>query len=268
VYREALVISPAAPKLEAALASAYYREHDYDAMIAQALRYTRLAPNDADAWSSLGLAYQRAQRFASAAPAYERALRLLRDVAAKHPTQDALSEVADTSLDIADVYVSLGDPAAARRSFEQANAYGDRLEAKDPYSRLKRNVKERTQEGLVAVALAAGADKQVVSIAPWSGPDLPGSQSSTLKYRLIVAAPAEKTVTLAARGLRPDWIASFCADGLCSPRTVSFKSPPGGVKTYEFQLVPPHDGAQPGSVAIAVSGGNAIPVPAARNASK
>jgi hypothetical protein len=86
--------------------------------------------------------------------------------------------------------------------------------------------------------------------------------ASTLKYRLIVAAPSEETVTLRAQGLRPDWIASFCADGLCSPQTVSFKSPPTGVKTYEFQLVPPHDGDRPGKIAIAVGGGAPVDVPA------
>jgi hypothetical protein len=37
---------------------------------------------------------------------------------------------------------------------------------------------------------------------------------------------------------------------LCSPKTVSFVAPPSGVKTYEFQLVPPSDGALPGKVAV------------------
>ncbi len=61
-------------------------------------------------------------------------------------------------------------------------------------------------------------------MAPWSGPDLPGSVASTLKYRLIVAAAGDATVSLHAAGLAHDWVASFCADGLCSPQQVSFKS--------------------------------------------
>lgn len=268
-YRDALAVSPDAPKLVSALSRAYYRLHDYDAMIEEALRYTRLAPADGDGWSSLGLAYQRAGRFADAAPDYEKALALLRADATKSGAQDALANVADTALDAADVYVSLGDAAAVRRSFALANAYGDRLTPKGRYAGLKRNVKERTQEGLVAVALSDRSGKPVVSVVPWSGPDLPGSLASTLKYRLIVAAPADKAVTLEARGLPPKWVASFCADGLCSPHTVSFASPSSGVKTYEFQLVPPHDGAQPGSaVTIAVRGGSVVPVPAMSGVSK
>jgi thiol-disulfide isomerase/thioredoxin len=248
--RDALALSPNDPKLVAALTRAYYRLHDYGAMIEQAQRYVELAPGDGDGWSELGLAYQRAKRFAEAAPAYEKSLTLLVAATDTAPTQDALADVADTSLDAANVYVALGDAAGARRAFDQANAYGDRLDPKGSYAELQRNVRERTQEGLVAVTLAGKRDKTYVSVAPWSGPDLPGSLASTLKYRLIVAAPAGTPVTLRAQGLRPKWIASFCAGGLCSPQTVSFTSPESGVTTYEFQLVPPHPGASPGRVSI------------------
>ncbi len=259
--RAALALTPDDPKLIAALSRAYYRLHDYPQMIAQARRYTALRPRDGDGWADLGLAFQRTRRFAAAVGPYSKALTLLAGDAARKPSQDALADVADTALDAANVYVSLGDQTGARKTFAQANAYGDRLNAGGTYAGLKRNVKERTQEGLVAVALARGSDKPVVSVMKWTGPDLPGSLASTLKYRLIVAAPADATVTLHARGLRPDWVASFCADGLCSPQTVSFKSPAAGVKTYEFQLVPPRAGDRPGNVAIAVAGGSSVPVP-------
>jgi hypothetical protein len=33
------------------------------------------------------------------------------------------------------------------------------------------------------------------------------------------------------------------------------------VKTYEFQLVPPSPGAQPGTVTISAAGGNTVTVP-------
>ena len=263
-YRAALALTPDAPKLVAALGRAYYRLHDYPAMIALAQRYTQLEPSDGDGWSDLGLAYQRTKQFSGAVPAYEQSLTLLKADAAKHPTQDAIADVADTSLDLADVYVSLGDATNAARVFAQANAYGNQLAANGEYADLKRNVKERTQEGTIAVALAEGNGKPVVSVTPWTGPDLPGSVDSTLKYRLIVAAAADSDVTLRAAGLGKDWIASFCADGLCSPQRVSFKAPSSGVKTYEFQLVPPAPGAKPGPVAIAVRGGSTVSVPPIR----
>jgi thiol-disulfide isomerase/thioredoxin len=259
--RDALALAPDQPKLVDGLARAYYRLHDYDAMSAQALRYTQLAPDDGDGWSSLGLAYQRARRFSDASTAYEKSLALLQAAAAKDPAQAALADVADTALDAANVYVSLGDAANAKRAFATANAFGDRLTPGGEFATLARNVKERTQEGLVAVALAHGGSEPVVSVVPWSGPDLPGSLASTLKYRLIVAAPAGSKLTLRARGLGPAWVASFCADGLCSPQTVSFTLPDSGVKTYEFQLVPPHGNSSPGSVAIALDDGTAVRVP-------
>lgn len=258
--RDALALDPRDAAVVASLSQAEYRLHDYDAMIAEAKRYTALKPDDGDGWSDLGLAYQRTRRFREAVPAYVRSLTLLRAAAAKKPTQDAIADVADTSLDLADVYVALGDAVDTHAAFAQANAYGDRLDAHGPYPRLKRNVKERTQEGLIAVALAGGNGEPVLSVAPWTGPDLPGSLASTLKYRLIVAARGNAPVTLRAGGLRPDWVASFCADGLCSPQTVSFTAPPAGVKTYEFQLVPPAAGARPGRVTISAAGGNTVVV--------
>jgi thiol-disulfide isomerase/thioredoxin len=265
-YLDALALRPDAPELVAALSRAYYRLHDYPEMIAQAQRYTRLKPNDGDGWANVGLAFQRTRRFHEAAPVYDKALALLRADAAKSPSQENFADVADTSLDAANVYVALGDETGTRRAFAEANQYADRLAPHGAFATLKRNVKERTQEGLIAVALAGGAGKPVLSVVPWTGPDLPGSLASTLKYRLIVAAPADAAVILQARGLRPHWVASFCADGLCSPQTVSFKSPAAGVKTFEFQLVPPRDGDAPGNIAIAIGGGATVAVPSLRTA--
>jgi hypothetical protein len=67
---------------------------------------------------------------------------------------------------------------------------------------------------------------------------------------------------LHATGLRPDWVASFCSDGLCSPQSVTFTAPASGVKTFEFQLVPPQPGAHPGTVHVTVDGGATVQVPA------
>ena len=234
--RAALALTPNDPALVQALSRAYYRLHDYPNMIAQAKRYVALEPGDGDGWGDLGLAYQRTRQFAAAATAYARSLALLRAAAAKTATQDAIADVADMALDQANVYVALGDVANTRQAFDVANAYGDRLDAQGKYKDLRRNVHERTQEGLIAVALAGGNGKPVLSIAPWTGPDLPGSVASTLKYRLIVAAAGDEAVTLHAAGLSRDWVASFCADGLCSPQQVSFRTPESGARTYaEFQ---------------------------------
>jgi thiol-disulfide isomerase/thioredoxin len=260
---DALALAPNDAQIVDALAHAYYRLHDYDAMIGQAEHYTRLAPNDGDGWSTLGLAYQRARDFADAAKAYATSLTLLESAAAGATKEDPIVDVADTALDAANVDVSLGDAAGAKRDFATANAYADRLAPHGPNAEFVGIVRERTQEGIVAVTLAGGAKAPVASITPWTGADLPGSLASTLKYRLIVAGPPDRTVTLHVRGLATAWVASFCADGLCAPRTVTFAIPASGVKTYEFQLVPPRPGARPGNVMVAIDGGADVPVPPA-----
>ena len=258
---------PTDAKLSLEIAKSDYRLHDYDDGIAAATAYTAAVPDDPDGWDAVGLADQRAKKFADAAPAYERALGLMRKAVASAKTPgdrvDAIANVADESLDLADVYVALGDVAGAARTFAQAGAYGDRLDPKGPYAELYRNVRERTQEGLVAVRIARPSGKTALSIVPWTGPDLPGSVASTLKYRLIVANAPDVKIDLDTLGLQPGWIASFCADGLCSPNRVSIALPQSGIKTYEFQLIPPGARARPGAVRIRSSDGIVAVVPPA-----
>jgi hypothetical protein len=97
---------------------------------------------------------------------------------------------------------------------------------------------EEAQEALVALGLSAQHGLSV-SLVPWTGPDLPGSLASTLKYRLAVAGDAGRTVSLVAQRLPKHWIASFCTDRVCAPFKTSFALPPSGVKLVEFQLIPP-----------------------------
>jgi len=249
---------PSDDKLLLDIARADYRLHDYTDGIAEAKAYTVAKPDDADGWDELGLEYQRSRDFADAAPAYERDEALLiaqAKAASASDREDADASAADTALDLADVYVALGDQAGTARAFAIANTYGDKLDPKGPYADLYRNVHERTQEGLVAVRMTHGGNKTAISIAPWSGPDLPGSLSSTLKYRLIVAKAPSSKVDLRALGLPKGWIASFCADGLCSPMHVSVELPESGVKTYEFQLIPRGTARNPGSVRVASADG-------------
>ena len=250
---------PTDAKLSLDIARADYRLHDYAGGIAAAKAYTVAKPDDADGWDELALEYQRTRDFTDAAPTYERdeALLIAQTSIAKTPSEreDANANAADTALDLADVYVALGDQTGAARAFATANTYGDKLNPKGEYSDLYRNVHERTQEGLVAARMAHGGDKTAISVAPWTGPDLPGSLPSTLKYRLIVAKAPSAKVDLRALGLPKGWIASFCANGLCSPMHVSFELPESGVKTYEFQLVPRGSQRTPGAVRIASADG-------------
>jgi tetratricopeptide (TPR) repeat protein len=263
VYRAALVEKPGDVDLTGALVSAYYRLHDYNAMAATARAWLALAPHDADAFEELALAEQRSRHFAGAVGPYQKSLALLIADAHKTPIGkdgEAVARVADESLDLADVFVSLGDAAGARSTFEQAQRYARMIPPKSPFAPLRQRTDDRMVEGMTAVTLEH-ARGTTLSLLRWTGADLPGSLKTTYKYRLIVVAQANHNVTLATRGVRPGWVASFCADGLCSPKTVSFVVPPAGVKTYEFQLVPPSAGADPGRVAVGSAAANWASIP-------
>jgi len=254
----ALAISPHDPKLVAGLTTAYYRLHDYDAMAKTAAQWTAIAPNDPDGWDQLGLANQRRKTFAAAVPAYQKALALMIADAGKKPIGkdgEAVADVADESLDFADVYVSLGDAKDAQRTFDQAQAYAKKIPDASPYAALKKRVPERKTEGMMGVELAKGGHT-ALALANWTGANLPGSVLSTYRYRLVAVAPPGKSVTLTTRGLKSGWIASFCQDRLCSPGSVTFTMPPEGMKTYEFQLVPPSPKAVPGPVAVGAADSN------------
>jgi hypothetical protein len=77
-----------------------------------------------------------------------------------------------------------------------------------------------------------------LSLAPWTGPDIPGSVASTIKYRLVVTGAAGAAVVLAESGLPAHWIGSFCSDRVCAPFRTELVLPPEGVKVVEFQVVP------------------------------
>jgi hypothetical protein len=64
---------------------------------------------------------------------------------------------------------------------------------------------EQSQEALVALGLAGAQPATKVTMAPWTGPDLPGSIASTYKYRVVLSGPPGKAVTLHATGLPKHW---------------------------------------------------------------
>ncbi len=263
IYLAALAAKPDSAPLTGAVAGAYYRLHDYPNMAKYAAQWVKLAPNDANAWDTAGLAQERAGNYADAVAPYEKAVALLKATADKTPPGKlgtAQVSVADESLDLADVYVALGDSKNAQRVFALSAAYAAKIPAGSPYNTFPARVAERTTEGMAAVAMAHGGGTNL-NLAKWTGADLPGSVKTTLKYRLVVVGAPGSAVKLATTGLKPDWIASFCADGLCSPGGVTATLPAIGVKTYEFQLVPPTNGDQPGHVAVTADGAHETAIP-------
>jgi hypothetical protein len=113
---------------------------------------------------------------------------------------------------------------------------------------------EEAQEATVALDVAHPAGKTALSLARWTGPDLPGSVTSTYKYRLVVAGTPGKTVELRAGGLPQHWVASFCSDRQCAPFQTTVVLPASGVKVIEFQVIPQSRAAAP---TVRVSGDGA-----------
>ncbi len=116
---------------------------------------------------------------------------------------------------------------------------------------------EEAQEATVALDAAHPGGKTALSLAPWTGPDLPGSVSSTYKYRLVVAGTPGKVVALTAGGLPKRWIASFCSDRQCAPFRTTVALPSSGVKVIEFQVIPEAPAASPPTVRVAGDGTSA-----------
>jgi len=133
-------------------------------------------------------------------------------------------------------YAINGDAARAHDEFARCLTFATRL----PQNDVRHDMYvEESQEAMVAVALGARKNGALVSIVPWTGPDLPGSIPNTPKYRLVVAGVAGHVVALRASGVPRGWVASFCTDRVCAPSKTTVALPAAGVKVIEFQLVPP-----------------------------
>lgn len=196
-------------------------------------------------FTALARAQARAGDVAAAEASFDRALTLATKPAA----------VAWTNLYYGRMESVAGHRDKARAAFGRAAVAAQRIPKDDPR---REWYAEQSQEGAVALDVARGA-KPALSLAPWTGPDLPGSIASTIKYRLVITGVPGTKLALAATGLPARWIGSFCTDRVCAPFRTTVVVPPAGVKIVEFQVVPTtaHNGAA--SVRIdAKSGGRTV----------
>lgn len=251
-YRAGLALTPNDPDLVAGLAQAYGGQRDRARAARWYARLAELHPS-VDASIDLGNVLAKSGRYAEGRRAFARAIALGEaSVAAKPRDAKARRVLAAAYLYEGRLETRAGDAARARAAFARAAATAQRLPKTD--SRYAMDLEE-AQEGIVALDVARPARGTALSLAPWTGPDLPGSIASTYKYRLIVAGTPGASVTLGASGLPARWVASFCADGQCAPFRTTIALPDSGVKVVEFQLVP----MTPlrGSATVHVRGGGA-----------
>jgi thiol-disulfide isomerase/thioredoxin len=172
-------------------------------------------------------------------------------LAAAEPPPNA-APIAWTALYAGQAEANLGRTAKARAFFARALAAAERVAASDPRHTW---YIERAQEGAVALGVVPGAPP-ALSMVPWTGPDLPGSLASTIKYRLVVTGKPGTAIDLVTHGLPSRWIGSFCTDRVCAPFRVSLVVPAAGVKIVEFQVVPQSVVARTPTIRIEASVGN------------
>jgi len=251
-YRRGLAVSPNDVDLLSAYASALHATGD-DGAATDAYAAATHADPSVDAFVSLGVSAGDAKRFNDASVAFAQAIGRARAAVAIAPKNaKAIKKLAWAYLYQGRMYVKAGDPAKARAAFAQTTAWASKLPKTDNRYAM---YLEEAQEATVALDVAHPAGKTGLSLAPWTGPDLPGSVTSTFKYRLVVAGTPGKTVALTAAGLPKRWVASFCSDRQCAPFRTTVALPASGVKVIEFQVIP--FSAGPGSPTIRVDGDGA-----------
>ncbi|HEY0382678.1 MAG TPA: redoxin family protein [Candidatus Elarobacter sp.] len=251
-YRRGLAVAPNDGDLLNGYASALHATGD-DAAATDAYAAAAHADPSVDAFVSLGVSAGDAKRFNDAAVAFAQAIgRARAAVDAKPKNAKAIKKLAWAYLYQGRMYVKAGDTTKARGAFAQTAAWASKLPKTD--SRYEMYLEE-AQEATVALDVAHPAGKTALSLAPWTGPDLPGSVASTYKYRLVVAGTPGKTVALVAGGLPKRWVASFCSDRQCAPFRTTVALPASGVKVIEFQLIP--QTARHGTPTIRVDGDGA-----------
>jgi len=240
-YSATLALVPNDPQALAGLAYAGGRLDRYDTVIAADTRLAALEPTDVGTLVDLARAQAKAGDATAAAATFEHAHVVARAALEGRPGDaKAIRMAAYARLYAGRTYAKAGDAPRARLEFDRMLALAQRLPANDARHDM---YIEEGQEAIVALGLATAPTGTAVSLAPWTGAELPGSIPNTHKFRLVVAGPAGRDVALRTSGVPKNWVASFCTDRICAPNRTTVLLPSSGVKVIEFQLVPPHAGA-------------------------
>ncbi len=218
------------------------RLKQYDLVVATDATIASLAPTSTGDLIDLARAQAADGKQSDADATFEKALALAHPAYAAHPSDPkAIKPLASVHLYYGRTLAKVGDAARAREQFEALSLLAMKLPTTDSRHDM---YLEEAQEAIVALDLGGTHTGASLSVAPWTGAVLPGSIPDTIKYRVIVAGTAGKTIALAASDVPKGWVASFCSDKICAPFHVSVEIPEGGVKIVEFQLVPP-EGKKP-----------------------
>jgi peroxiredoxin len=252
-YSRVVALEPKNEDGLSGLAFAAGRLNKTDDAIAADERLAALEPDSVETLVELALAYAKAARYPESYATFDKATALGKAQAGAKPGDaHKMRVLAWTYLQEGRTYAKAGDKARARAAFDQLLAWTAKLPAHDVRHDM---YTEEGQEAIVALGLS-DPGRTAVSLAPWTGAELPGSIPNTIKYRLVVAGTPGKTLALHTSDVPKGWVASFCSDRVCSPFKLSLALPASGVKVIEFQLVPPEAGAKAGKVRVVATDGS------------
>jgi len=253
-YRSVLAVDPKNEDALSGIAAAAYNLDRRDLEVETDMQLAALEPADVGTLVSLARAQDKAGKTADAYATFDRAIAAGKADVEAHPGKALpIRMLAWAHLYAGRAYAADGDAARARAEFEQMLAWTQKLPAGDARHDM---YLEEGQEALVALGLTDRSGAASVSLAPWTGSDLPGSIPNTIKYRLAVAGAAGKTVALTTSGVPKGWVASFCSDKVCAPFKTTVSIPESGVKIVEFQLVPPEGRAPAPKVRVTGNDGH------------
>jgi peroxiredoxin len=248
-YRAVLAIDSKNEDALGGVSLAATRLEKYDDAIDADRQLVALEPKDVGALVDLALTQAKAGEATDAYATFATAVVRAKDAVDASPGKaSAVRRLAYVHLYAGRTYAKNGDAARARDEFDRMLAWTQKLPANDERHDM---YLEEGQEAIAALGLGSATGLSV-SLAPWTGADLPGSIPNTIKYRLVLAGRAGKNVTLRASGLPKTWVASFCSDKVCAPMRVALAIPSSGVKIVEFQLIPP--GAKQSAPRVRVTG--------------
>ena len=231
-YLHVLQLDPKNTDALSGLGFAYYEKKDWGGEINAYQQLETLTP-DSDTYIDIGKAYLQLKDYGNAVASDRKAVQLAEEALAKKKTRDTIVDAAYTWLYLGRAYTTANDKPNAHLAFVKTMHYGAML---PPKSTDYEKYTEEAQEADVALNIG-NSERPGISLAPWTGADLPGSVASTIKYRLVVSGKADSNVQLRATNIAKGWIASFCSDRLCSPMQLALHLPTSGVKIVEFQLI-------------------------------
>ena len=236
-YRAAVAVDPKNADALNGISLCARRAKNYGEMLAADRALVAVDPKSVPNLVSLGIDEGVAHRYTAARAAFDRAIEMaVAKADAPRATARDIRMLAWAHLYYGRTEAKAGNVSAARRQFALAMQTTVRLPKTDSRYTI---YMEQAQEETVALDIGSASRTTAISLAPWTGPELPGSSPDTAKYRLVLTAPAGKNVVLRAADLPKGWIASFCLDRICAPLHVTTSVPPSGVKVIEFQVIPP-----------------------------